>query len=151
MVQKVIEGIKSSDESLWAVSALRPHATTLMKDENGSHVVEQCFQHLLPEHRQVKLIFSTHSVLAIAWKWPSLKLKATQNMRNEFSCQDKGLPTIAILGCNIFLDLYDVEFYNTHPKISGTSNLRVHKNLFMLILDILLFFSDPETITTLSS
>ncbi|XP_020099732.1 uncharacterized protein LOC109718121 [Ananas comosus] len=53
VVQKVIEGIKSSDESLWAVSALRPHATTLMKDENGSHVVEQCFQHLLPEHRQL--------------------------------------------------------------------------------------------------
>ena len=52
-VQKVIETIKSPEQILMVVSSLKPGILSLIKDTNGYHVAECCFQCLTPRYIEV--------------------------------------------------------------------------------------------------
>ncbi|KAK9155062.1 hypothetical protein Sjap_002542 [Stephania japonica] len=51
-VQRLIETIKSPEEFSLVVSSLKPGVLKLAKDSNGNHVLQRCFQCLLPEYKE---------------------------------------------------------------------------------------------------
>ncbi|XP_068649784.1 uncharacterized protein [Aristolochia californica] len=51
-VQKVIETLKTPEQTSIVVSSLKPGIVTLIKDMNGNHVAQRCLQHLMLEYRE---------------------------------------------------------------------------------------------------
>ncbi|XP_068635751.1 uncharacterized protein [Aristolochia californica] len=51
-VQKVIETLKTPEQTSIVVSSLKPGIVTLIKDMNGNHVAQRCLQHLMLEYRK---------------------------------------------------------------------------------------------------
>ncbi|KAK4785666.1 hypothetical protein SAY86_002355 [Trapa natans] len=52
VVQKAIETLKTPEQISIMISALEPCIVILMKNMNGNHVAQRCFQHLTPEYSQ---------------------------------------------------------------------------------------------------
>ena len=61
MVQKLIETLKSRQQTSLVISALEPGFLALIKDLNGNHVVQRCLQCLSYEDSKVLLYFTEAS------------------------------------------------------------------------------------------
>ncbi|KAG9452024.1 hypothetical protein H6P81_004928 [Aristolochia fimbriata] len=51
-VQKVIETLKTPEQTSIVVASLKPGIVMLIKDMNGNHVAQRCLQHLMLQYRE---------------------------------------------------------------------------------------------------
>ncbi|CAO2834376.1 unnamed protein product [Amaranthus hypochondriacus] len=66
VVQTMVECIKTREEILWVVHSLEPGFLDLMKDSNGNHVGQRCFEKLSSEDNKVFSLIALNHCIEIA-------------------------------------------------------------------------------------